>query len=412
MLQGREPGCGWLLAALLALCPFGCGDSGGGTDAAGDDAAGADADAEIGPDVDVGADAEAEADDAGGPDATDRVDDEDTEAAADVDLECVERDLGSALGVVVAAAVAGTADHEPRCGSRPDTVFAWTPPHAGSYRFLLRCEAVEGVSFAVVAEGCGGGLLRCDDWDCLCIPPTSTGPGRAEPCCFPPAPLEGGVDLELDADRRILLVLDETCTLGIADRAVHEVGDECFDGLDNDEDGLTDWGDEDCYDAETEDDLECFNDIDDDRDGFTDADDEDCWGAIRETGDECANGLDDNWDGLTDCEDPGCFDACRERNCNNGVDDDGDGRTDCEDDDCSAIPEPEHAPSFWLACLDGLDNDCDGLTDCEDCDCAGTDPTFECWSFWLEDCGNGVDDTCDGQVDCADDRCWGDPLCP
>lgn len=46
---------------------------------------------------------------------------------------------------------------------------------------------------------------------------------------------------------------------------------------------------------------------------------------------DCYNGVDDDDDGLIDCDDPDC--DCTEI-CNNGIDDDGDGLVDAEDSDC------------------------------------------------------------------------------
>lgn len=46
---------------------------------------------------------------------------------------------------------------------------------------------------------------------------------------------------------------------------------------------------------------------------------------------DCYNGIDDDGDGLVDCDDPDC--DCTEI-CDNGIDDDGDGLVDAEDPDC------------------------------------------------------------------------------
>ncbi len=81
----------------------------------------------------------------------------------------------------------------------------------------------------------------------------------------------------------------------------------------------------------------------------------------------CSDGIDNDNDGLTDCADPECSNepACPEV-CNDSVDNDADGLIDCADSEClgnSACPEG--------LCGDGLDNDMDGKIDCLDPDCFG-----------------------------------------
>ena len=67
---------------------------------------------------------------------------------------------------------------------------------------------------------------------------------------------------------------------------------------------------------------DCFNGIDDDNDGLADCDDPDCriYGRCRvadtETGRECFDGLDNDEDGLTDCMDDDCMkDPRAQRRC-------------------------------------------------------------------------------------------------
>ena len=54
----------------------------------------------------------------------------------------------------------------------------------------------------------------------------------------------------------------------------------------------------------------------------------------------CYNGLDDDLDGLTDCDDGDCtnYPGCLTEICDNGVDDELDGLTDCDDGDCTNDP--------------------------------------------------------------------------
>lgn len=68
---------------------------------------------------------------------------------------------------------------------------------------------------------------------------------------------------------------------------------------------------------------------------------------IHEEGRECFDGLDNDGDGLSDCDDPDCaiFGRCRRiggiengRECFDGLDNDGDGLTDCDDPDCVKDP--------------------------------------------------------------------------
>lgn len=88
----------------------------------------------------------------------------------------------------------------------------------------------------------------------------------------------------------------------------------------------------------------------------------------------CDNGLDDDADGFTDCGDDECqeLDACDESlHCADGIDNDADGDTDCADDECfgaGGVCDPE------LICDDGGDQDGDTAIDCDDRDCASAPP--------------------------------------
>jgi hypothetical protein len=182
------------------------------------------------------------------------------------------------------------------------------------------------------------------------------------------------------------------------------IEEDCFDGIDNDSDGLTDCEDPDCDGAIdgacdtgepgicaagtyvcADGDLACLLDSDPEPEG------NDYF--------NCDDGLDNDCDGLTDFDDPDCT-APGETDCFDGVDNDSDGLTDCEDPDCEGAldgpcdtDEPgvcsagtymckEGAQVCWQDepaqpegnmydnCEDGLDNDCDGLTDYDDPDCS------------------------------------------
>lgn len=103
----------------------------------------------------------------------------------------------------------------------------------------------------------------------------------------------------------------------------------CTDGIDNDEDGLSDCGDPDCACVATcpcpED---CQDAIDNDADTLIDCRDLECPPCQE----DCNNRIDDDRDGLIDCLDPSCP-ACTEI-CDNAADDDRDGARDCADLDC------------------------------------------------------------------------------
>jgi hypothetical protein len=132
-------------------------------------------------------------------------------------------------------------------------------------------------------------------------------------------------------------------------------------------------------------------------------------------GDEanCIDGIDNDEDGVTDCDDldcardPACWDDETEL-CGDRVDNDGDGLIDCGDDDCAA--DPTCAPvGTEDACDDDIDNDRDGATDCADDDCAADDA---CSGFGdTEVCDDTVDNDGDGAVDCDDPECARDPAC-
>jgi hypothetical protein len=73
-------------------------------------------------------------------------------------------------------------------------------------------------------------------------------------------------------------VIISTCTDGTNNGTDPET--ICDDGIDNDDDGLIDCGDPDCFEEEICEDREtiCDDGIDNDANGFTDCDDWSCWG--------------------------------------------------------------------------------------------------------------------------------------
>ena len=76
--------------------------------------------------------------------------------------------------------------------------------------------------------------------------------------------------------------------------------EDCFDGQDNDCDGLADTEDDDCLE------LECTDGLDDDGDGLIDCDDPDCGIDPVCTEEACDDQQDEDLDGLIDCADPDC----------------------------------------------------------------------------------------------------------
>ncbi|MEE2645539.1 MAG: hypothetical protein VYD19_11455, partial [Myxococcota bacterium] len=198
----------------------------------------------------------------------------------------------------------------------------------------------------------------------------------------------------------------------------------CSDLRDNDDDGLIDEDDPGCEgpDDEGEEDPAvappCWNGVDDDEDGETDYPfDPGCLAkGDRDEGDEgapaaCNNGVDDDEDGIRDFpNDPGCAsradddetDGRRRPACGNRIDDDQDGLADYPNDPgCSAAGDPgEEDGDFPPACADRVDNDRDGLVDFP------FDPGCRSAGFTQEEelgdppaCVNGADDDGDGLID-------------
>lgn len=231
-----------------------------------------------------------------------------------------------------------------------------------------------------------------------------------------------------------ICVLAEGAELDLAEPEALAAGDvSCFDDLDNDCDGDTDFDDTECFTASE---LFC-NGFDDDNDGTPDdgffvgdacsegvgqcarsgvivCDGDElgasCTASAGSPGVEntpgkfqCVDGLDNDCDGLVDLDDPDCqaAEVC------DGLDNNGDGAIDegfadlgdgcsvgvgaCQvagsivcnaqgnATQCNAVAglagtEGPTGPS----CSDGIDNDCDGLTDDADPDCSSADVVVSC----------------------------------
>jgi len=171
----------------------------------------------------------------------------------------------------------------------------------------------------------------------------------------------------------------------------------CFDGIDNDGDGLCDFG-------------ECF-----DVDGNRLPADPACF-PIGDDGDQpeyetavCQDGEDNDEDGLVDLEDPDCSDpndVLEEPSCDDGVDNDGDGWVDYPEDPGCTDPSSsdEGGFSYSTDCNDGIDDDGDGRIDAEDAGCESGTDTDERGGAPTEDCnGQPVTGACDPALHDCDD---------
>lgn len=146
----------------------------------------------------------------------------------------------------------------------------------------------------------------------------------------------------------------------------------------------------------------CFDGIDNDDDELTDCEDPDCSAAI---GGACDTGqLGICGPGTLQCV--GGQQECIQNNqaitegpygtatCGDGLDNDCDGLVDADDSDCSPLAESN--------CFDGIDNNGDGFTDCADQTCDGIQGSTtecgvgQCYSMGFQICQGGLlVDTCE-----------------
>ena len=198
------------------------------------------------------------------------------------------------------------------------------------------------------------------------------------------------------------------------------------------------------------DDRACFDGVDNDMNGLVDCADPLCTGVISPDDPSkicrglefdvtnkyqyCANTFDDNGDGKMDCQDTSCFQVfgncgpCPAREdinyaaCTDGKDNNLDTKTDCKDPTCylgtngykrfgtlGSASFPFSSPTYCAAtegtdatCHDGFDNDANGLTDCADPNCAAYCP----WENSAGLCGDSKDNDGSGLMDCTDSRCY------
>lgn len=266
------------------------------------------------------------------------------------------------------------------------------------------------------SSGGGGVEARCDD-DTDCAPIDACEVGRcasSKRCEFSPR------DQDLDGFADSLC--GGTDCNDLNPDANPSRAESCFDGSDNDCNGVSDCFDPSCADGAcgctpAQSGESCTNGSDDDCDGAVDCLDTDCIGTV-DCGCEsesCENGSDDDCDELIDCRDddcsahPACLCQATPEVCNNQEDEDCDGLIDCADPNCGFHSDcvcliPEHE-----ICADARDNNCDGLIDCGDPTCFNH---AACQACVTETCSGGSDEDCDGLVDCSDPSCAFDPACP
>jgi RHS repeat-associated protein len=143
----------------------------------------------------------------------------------------------------------------------------------------------------------------------------------------------------------------------------------CTDANDNDGDGDADCADVDCW-RSAACPWPCLDDAHCATGWLCDEAEESCFAVDPEL--NCWDGLDDDGDGLRDCFDPDCDSggSCQEWDCADGLDNEGDLLVDCDDPQCGgwpacAPPPPEDCATFG-------DEDGDGWADCLDAACVAT----------------------------------------
>ncbi|MEM6291226.1 MAG: PPC domain-containing protein [Myxococcota bacterium] len=275
-------------------------------------------------------------------------------------------------------------------------------------------DCVEGICVFGPRDADGDGFppFECGGDDCNDLNP-NTNPGTAEDCF-------DGDDNDCNG---VADCFDPACE-GVPDCGCDPApgGEVCTNGEDDDCDTTVDCLDADCVGtpacgcASSEAGL-CDNGADDDCDDLIDCDDPDCAGeeicTCQDAFEDCGNDLDDDCDLLVDCADPDCEGifpcTCAgtptPEFCNDGIDNDCNDLVDCADPACFIAPECDDCePEI---CDDGIDNDCNDIIDCADPSCAfapGCEPVPEI-------CNNGFDDDNDGLIDCDDPQCAAVPIC-
>ena len=107
-----------------------------------------------------------------------------------------------------------------------------------------------------------------------------------------------------------------------------------------------------------------------------------CKECTKDDAQLCLDGVDSDEDGLTDCDDPDCawVSGCpwegpenTDQRCSDDLDNDGNGFTDCKDWSCkltaACCPGGPQDENTNEACSNGIDDDCNGYIDCVDFAC-------------------------------------------
>ena len=162
-----------------------------------------------------------------------------------------------------------------------------------------------------------------------------------------------------------------------------------------------DWMNAECLECSTLGEQQmCYDGLDNDEDGLTDCDDSDCEGiaccgkvGAENTDEACSDGCDNDGNGYTDCNDFSCtkwtpaVKACKAETeepedtpeaCSDGIDNDWDGYFDCNDKSCYQSVSVVFCEGNDLTCADGNDNDGDGYTDCKDYSCSKNSAVSVC----------------------------------
>lgn len=269
----------------------------------------------------------------------------------------------------------------------------------------------------------------------------STGGGGAPPACSVPQECDDGdfcttddcvngtceyKERDEDDDTYVAAACGGTDCNDLNPNVHPGLPEDCFDGSDNDCNGVLDCFDPACVNVPncgcvpSPGGEDCDNGEDDDCDMTVDCNDVDCLGtpacgcAPSEDG-LCVNGFDDDCDDDIDCDDSDCLadPQCQcmgiPESCDNGADDDCDLLVDCADPDCDGLfPCVCVPPGSPEDCDDGVDNDCDELVDCADLECAASPACQNCEP---EICDDGQDNDCNNLIDCADPACSFAPNC-
>ncbi len=155
------------------------------------------------------------------------------------------------------------------------------------------------------------------------------------------------------------------------DRKLENTLDACRDGLDNDGDRHIDCDDQDCevY-------VICHVVVPDHAAHDKAESSSEPPQKLGEAGDLCSDGIDNDDNGETDCGDDACSAVpwCPAGDesgplCGDGKDNDEDGLIDCKEPSCLTSRYCEVGPEMGVQCQDGKDNDANGIRDCDEPSC-------------------------------------------